>query len=200
MYGSRWLTAGHGSVIVLWGEPGDAVVELTHLKQPADEVGPLELIHDHAHGKTRVHERPTARALVAEATNGGITVSEVAQRLYGVTPDRNQVEKARRKLEDLVRQNFARKVEGDAPKAPAHYLPVIERDSPRDRSRSDHGASRTPVEPHHAPITGDHAASTDPPAPFRGEVREERDAEREATPDEEATYKRGLSLIENEAA
>jgi AAA domain len=34
VYGSRWLTAGFGSVVMLWGEPGDPVVELTHLKQP----------------------------------------------------------------------------------------------------------------------------------------------------------------------
>ena len=34
VYGSRWLTAGMGSVLLLWGEPGDLVVEVRHLKQP----------------------------------------------------------------------------------------------------------------------------------------------------------------------
>ena len=43
VFGSVWITAGAGSVILLWGEAGDPIVELTHLKQPADEVGPLEL-------------------------------------------------------------------------------------------------------------------------------------------------------------
>jgi replicative DNA helicase len=32
VYGSTWITAGAGSVILLWGEAGDPVVELSHLK------------------------------------------------------------------------------------------------------------------------------------------------------------------------
>jgi len=50
VYGSTWITAGAGSVVLLWGEPGDPIVEMTHLKQPADEIGPLELAHDHDRG------------------------------------------------------------------------------------------------------------------------------------------------------
>ncbi|MDI3331750.1 MAG: AAA family ATPase [Micrococcus sp.] len=46
VYGSTWLTAGVGSVIHLDGAPGDAVVKLRHLKQPADTVGPFDVIHD----------------------------------------------------------------------------------------------------------------------------------------------------------
>ncbi len=38
-YGSVWLTAGCGSVLLLWGEAGDPIVELSHLKQPAGESG-----------------------------------------------------------------------------------------------------------------------------------------------------------------
>lgn len=50
VYGSAWLTAGMGSVIALWGNPGDALVELTHLKQPAEPIGPMLVLHDHATG------------------------------------------------------------------------------------------------------------------------------------------------------
>jgi replicative DNA helicase len=32
VYGSRWLIAGCGSVVMLWGEAGDPIVELSHLK------------------------------------------------------------------------------------------------------------------------------------------------------------------------
>ena len=39
VYGSTWLTAGAGSVVLLWGEAGSETVELTHLKQPADQIG-----------------------------------------------------------------------------------------------------------------------------------------------------------------
>jgi replicative DNA helicase len=35
VYGSHWLTAGMGSVLMLCGEPGDLVVELRHLKHAA---------------------------------------------------------------------------------------------------------------------------------------------------------------------
>ena len=34
VYGSTWLTAGAGSVVLLWGEAGDPIVELTHLGSP----------------------------------------------------------------------------------------------------------------------------------------------------------------------
>jgi hypothetical protein len=41
VYGSTWLTSGLGSVMVADGEPGDPTVELRHLKQPAEPIGPL---------------------------------------------------------------------------------------------------------------------------------------------------------------
>ena len=44
IYGSGWLTKGTGSVVSLWGDAGDRVVELLHLKQPADTVGPLTVL------------------------------------------------------------------------------------------------------------------------------------------------------------
>ena len=56
VYGSVWITAGAGSVVLLWGESGDALVDLSHLKQPAENVGPLKLLHDHTlwtHGDRR---------------------------------------------------------------------------------------------------------------------------------------------------
>ena len=45
LYGNTWFTAGQGSVISLWGQPGDAAVELSHLKQPQEKVGPLTVNH-----------------------------------------------------------------------------------------------------------------------------------------------------------
>jgi hypothetical protein len=40
VYGSTWLTAGTGSVILLHGEPGDPIVSMHHLKKPVAEGGP----------------------------------------------------------------------------------------------------------------------------------------------------------------
>lgn len=59
VYGSNWLTAGLGSVLYLFGEPGADLVEAIHLKQPAESVGFFGIRHDHAVGfSTRVDERP----------------------------------------------------------------------------------------------------------------------------------------------
>src|SRR5207248_1735381 len=54
VYGSRWITAGCGSVLLLWGDAGDPIVEFEHLKQPADAVGPFKLLHDNRSGTTSV--------------------------------------------------------------------------------------------------------------------------------------------------
>jgi AAA domain len=59
VYGSTWLTAGAGSVIVLNGDPGDAVVELRHLKQPAAEVGPWSVLHDPITGLSSIFHSTT---------------------------------------------------------------------------------------------------------------------------------------------
>ena len=101
VYGSRWLTAGQGSVLMLWGEPGDLVVELRHLKQPAGEIGPLSIIHDHRHGHTTVQEAVDLHTLVQLAPNG-LDVHAAAVAIFGTgQPSANQIEKARRKLDSL---------------------------------------------------------------------------------------------------
>ena len=111
VYGSGWLTAGVGSVVLLWGEAGDPIVELRHLKQPAGEVGPLTVVHDHEAGTSSLHEPADLRAMLTRAP--GPTAGEAAQRIYGVpAPGRNQVEKARRRLEAEVKAGRAVRVEG----------------------------------------------------------------------------------------
>lgn len=50
LYGSAFITAGTGSVILLWGEAGDTSVDFKHLKQPASMVGPMRITHDHETG------------------------------------------------------------------------------------------------------------------------------------------------------
>ena len=54
LYGSTWIAAGAGSVVYLFGEAGDCEVELLHLKQPDDVVGPLTVVHDHERGISTV--------------------------------------------------------------------------------------------------------------------------------------------------
>lgn len=104
VYGSRWITAGAGSVLMLWGEPGDLVVEADHLKQPDEQIGPLKLLHDHAAGTTTVVDQVDAWDIVQRSRNG-TTAFAVACALFAtIGPDRNETEKARRQLERLAKE------------------------------------------------------------------------------------------------
>lgn len=106
VYGSTWLTSGCGSVLLLTGAPGDPIVGLHHLKQPADPVGPLKVMHDPDTGRSEVWHTADL-AMVARSSPGGISALEAARMLYDTDkPTLPQKEKARRRLDKLpgVRQ------------------------------------------------------------------------------------------------
>lgn len=106
VYGSAWLTAGAGSVVVLTGEPGDPIVRAMHLKQPREPWGPVWISHDHALGRSTVHNRVDLLDLLART--GIQTASSAACALYeSERPSRAQIEKARRTLERLERNGLA---------------------------------------------------------------------------------------------
>lgn len=133
VYGSTWLTAGHGSVVLLWGEAGDPYVTLTHLKQPAGEVGPLDVQHDHGRGRSSL---PGAVDLLALAEEG-VTVMDAASAIYDTSsPNRNQRERARRRLEKLASAGTVRREPGER-SDPVTYWRVVAHASvtPRDPSR-----------------------------------------------------------------
>jgi hypothetical protein len=120
VYGSRWLVGGMGSVILLWGEPGDLIVDLAHLKQPVEPIGPMQVIHDHEQGASSVFQPADLRAALA-GTKDGLTVADAARLLYGEeSPDRNAVERARRRLEALVKEGAA--LRNDDPDGLARYF------------------------------------------------------------------------------
>lgn len=127
VYGSGWITAGAGSVILLWGKPGDPVVELSHLKQPASEIGPLTVAIDHERGTFSLVEGTDLLAIVRAST--GITAADAAKRLYATTtPSRAEGERARRKLDALVQRGHVHApdagfVRGSV-RAPRRYFPV----------------------------------------------------------------------------
>lgn len=99
VYGSVWLTSGCGSVLLLWGEAGDPIIELSHLKQPANEVGPLKMLHNHAAGSVDVYEAEDLVDLARTALGDGLTARNAAEATYETEkPTKNQIEKARGKL------------------------------------------------------------------------------------------------------
>lgn len=115
VYGSSWITAGAGSVLLLWGTAGDLVVELSHLKQPAAEVGPLHIGHDHTAGRSFVYEGQRDRdSLLDLLQSGPQTASTVASWLYGEATDRAAVAKARRRLDKLVDLGHALRLDEEA--------------------------------------------------------------------------------------
>ncbi|WP_269855544.1 DnaB-like helicase N-terminal domain-containing protein [Streptomyces sp. RPT161] len=114
VYGSTWITAGAGSVLFVAGEAGDLAVTLHHLKTPTGEIGPLQLIHDHTRGTTRI-DPALDPSEILRAHPGGMTARDLASRLSGeTTPSRSAIEKARRALDRLVAKAKATKVEGAA--------------------------------------------------------------------------------------
>ena len=123
VYGSRWLTAGQGSVVLLWGEPGDLIVDLSPLKQPVEAFGPVSVLHDHDVGRSTVHE--PADLLDELRRRGRLTPAEAAAVMFGdEAPDRNLVERARRRLNALVVEELAR-LEKDELGA-SHYIATEE--------------------------------------------------------------------------
>lgn len=116
VYGSTWLTSGAGSVMLLWGDPGDPVVEMLHLKPSVNVVGPLMLRHDHGTGETSVEQSGDLIGLARACLITGLTAKAAGEHLYGETTDkqrsRSNTEKARRALEKLTKAGHLVKREG----------------------------------------------------------------------------------------
>lgn len=114
VYGSRWLTAGAGSVVFLHGSAGDPVVRWLHLKQPAEEVGPFDVTHDHTAGASQVYGELDLVELARNASEG-ITAEQVARLMFEKTkPTKAERMKAMRRLDALVRVGELARIDGDA--------------------------------------------------------------------------------------
>jgi len=103
-----------GSVVLLWGDPGDLVVELVHLKQPAEEFGPCRLVHDHARGLTTLFAAVDLERGLLNYPDG-MTVADAANLLFDTDgkPTPNETEKARRRLNSLIKDGKANRRDDD---------------------------------------------------------------------------------------
>jgi KaiC/GvpD/RAD55 family RecA-like ATPase len=136
VYGSAWLTAGAGSVVLLWGAAGDPVVSMTHLKQPAGEVGPWQLEHDHSRGTTSIFHGADILTLASSYGDEGISPTAAAVAMFDAEkPTEAQKKKAARKLQRLVDQGHleryekARDVWGGGKPQTFYRVPGIQRRS-----------------------------------------------------------------------
>ncbi|KUI13391.1 hypothetical protein AU192_24735 [Mycobacterium lehmannii] len=106
VYGSTWLVAGCGSVIMLEGQPGDPVITLRHLRQPAAEIGPLTILADRDAGLLEVCTEDDPLEVLRAAGPDGMTAKQMAESWLGAD-DRSAVERARRKLDWFVGKGLA---------------------------------------------------------------------------------------------
>jgi DNA polymerase III delta prime subunit len=129
VYGSAWLTAGAGSVVLLWGAAGDPIVDLVHLKQPAAEVGPHRVIHDHDHGTSEVWHNTDVLAIAKASGVRGVTAKTVAAALFSTDkPSASEVEKARRRLLKLTKDGHLEYREGNEAAAVSATWTRVEND------------------------------------------------------------------------
>lgn len=113
VYGSVWITAGAGSVILLWGEPGDPLVEFHHLKQPMNVVPISKIEHDAHTGLSSVHEEDQVDLAMLAGRSGmaGLSAKDAAVALFDTKePDALEVKKARRRLEAEEKKGRLRSV------------------------------------------------------------------------------------------
>ena len=114
IYGSTWLTSGCGSVILLTGEPGDPIIGFKHVKPPVEEIGPYRLSHDPVRGRLNIEHETDLVDMVRASFANGLTARDAAKALFDTDkpPSRGEVEKARRKLDDLVAAGVVARVDG----------------------------------------------------------------------------------------
>jgi hypothetical protein len=103
VYGSRWITSGAGSVVMLHGEASALTAELLHLKAPADPVGPWTVTIDAGTGGMIREGAADLLEHVARKGAEGLTARGAAQYLDNTyAPTAAQVARARRKLDAKV--------------------------------------------------------------------------------------------------
>lgn len=107
VYGSTWITAGAGSVVLLLGEPGDPLIEVHHLKQPAEPFNRFTMTADPETGALSVVDSVDPLTILRGAPRG-LTAHLLATTTTGDDkPGRQDIEKARRKLNRLVDKGLA---------------------------------------------------------------------------------------------
>lgn len=127
VYGSTWIPAGAGSVLLLWGAAGDPIVELRQLKPPAVEVGPLKVEMDHFAGHCSVFRgQADPLVMLKNAGDAGLTAIDLARVMFECErPTDNQRKKAQRHLERLIKHGIAIREEatmgGAGGTAPVRY-------------------------------------------------------------------------------
>ena len=158
-------------MISLWGEPGDLVVEFTHLKAPAGQSGPWMMGLDPAAGTVYL-DRPAIDLVeqIRYRPRDGLTAEGAARLIFGTEPNRSQIEKARYKLAKLTAAGLLYRRDGTRGGRhggePATWFLAARSDqetSGAERSENRSDTDQTPAGEHRSETGGD----TSPPVSDR---------------------------------
>jgi hypothetical protein len=122
----------------LWGEAGDPIVSLRHLKSPAEAIGPFGVTLNFGTGAVTIYEASSLLGILAAAPNGLSAHDAAAIWLETSNVTAAKKEKARRALEKLVKDDRVTWGKGPGQNDPRIY------------------AACTPVHRARAPIRGVH--------------------------------------------
>jgi hypothetical protein len=136
VYGSRWLTAGQGSVLMLVRAGNDKdMVELKQLKEPMDKTPSILVQHDRNSGRSRAIEAKKELEQVLRAYPDGVSARQVAAEMYGKPIEKvSSTEQTRvtRQLDARVRNEKASRTPGQrggvGGSKPALYMLLEEED------------------------------------------------------------------------
>lgn len=108
VYGSRWLTAGAGSVISMWvTEEGSTTVHVKQVKSPGEFVPEMEVVVDKGTGTMGASAVVDPIAFIQAAGPGGVTAADYA-RHTGLN-----INAARNQLNTRTKQGVLEKKPGD---------------------------------------------------------------------------------------
>ena len=105
VYGNRFITAGAGSIFSLWGQSGDSVISLSHIRMPGNGLPPLKLGLDKDTGAMELLDVVDLEALTKRAT--GVTAKEAAVAIFGSSPSESQIRTTRYRLKRLIEKGRA---------------------------------------------------------------------------------------------
>jgi replicative DNA helicase len=104
VYGSRWLTAGAGSVLCMWGVPGDPQAKLTQLKSPGEFLAAADVQINFWSGTIDwAVAKPSEMDYITAAGPDGVTLADVLRHVEGLEhPTAPQRHKTRDRLDTRV--------------------------------------------------------------------------------------------------
>lgn len=103
LYGSTFIPAGCGTVILAWADqPGASIVEFSTLKPAAEHVGPLTAVHDIEAGTLTVENQVQPIDVVRASPYKAFSVSEVMTAMGYDKADRNLHARVARALDREV--------------------------------------------------------------------------------------------------